>query len=148
MTAGRPTDYTQELADLICSRLACGESLRSIGRDVSMPSCVSMFAWMRKYPEFLNQYTRAKEESADALIEDSLDIADNGAFQDVQIDGFCGTVRQVTAVGVAHAKLQIETRKWLASKLKPKKYGDKITTEHSGSVSIERIERVIIKPNE
>lgn len=127
MTAGRPTTYTQELADDICERLACGESMRSVGRDDGMPALSTIFKWMRTYPEFSEQYDKAKTESADALVEDMLDIADNQAAQEVETDGVKASC--VTAVGVSHAKLRVDTRKWAASKLKPKKYGDRLQSD-------------------
>lgn len=141
MPAGRPTDYTPELADKVCARLAEGESMRSIGRDESMPCTTSLFKWLREIPEFAQQYAKAKEESADAMAEDSLDIADNQVEQPLIVDGLPlqidGKVVMVKdAVSVNHAKLRIDTRKWYASKLKPKKYGDKVQTEHSGAIDL------------
>lgn len=134
MPAGRPESYTPEIADLICSRLANGESLRSICRDPDLPSTVTVFAWMRRHPDFLNQYTRAKEESSDALIEEMVDIADDGTndwMEKVASDGeHIGW--QLNGEHVQRSRLRIETRKWIASKLKPKKYGDKISQEVSG----------------
>lgn len=128
---GRPTDYTPELADLVCERLAIGESMRSIARDESMPAMSTLFKWLRMHKEFAEQYVRAKEESADAFVEDMLDIADNQVEQPLivdglplQIDGKAVMVKD--NVSVNHAKLRVDTRKWAASKLKPKKYGDKV----------------------
>lgn len=112
---GRPSDYTQELADRICEQLAEGKSLRTICRAEDMPEARTVFRWLRIHEEFCQQYTRAKEESADAHSEDMLDIADD-ATEDVQ-----------------RSRLRVDTRKWLASKLKPKKYGDKVGLEHSGA---------------
>ena len=126
MPGGRPTKYTQELTDIICQRLSEGQSLRTVCKDDDLPCAATVFCWMRTKPEFLEQYEKAKEESADALVEDMLDIADFQA--DIGNEG--------TAVGVAHARLRVDTRKWAASKLKPKKYGDKIQAEHSGAVGI------------
>jgi hypothetical protein len=105
---GRPSAYTQELADSICARLAEGMSLRTICKADDMPDASTVFRWLRTKPGFCEQYTRAKEESAEALSEDMLEIADDKEG-DPQRD-----------------RLRIETRKWLASKLKPKKYGDKL----------------------
>lgn len=113
--AGRPSDYTPELAEVICSMLAEGQSLRKVCSGDDMPSMPTVFSWFRKHPEFLNQYARAKEESADALVEEMMDIADNDT-EDVQ-----------------RSRLKVDTRKWVASKLKAKKYGDKVTQEHTGS---------------
>ena len=102
---GRPSKYSEELADAICTRLAQGESMRSVCRDEDMPVMDTMWRWIREKEDFSEQYARAKQESADAIIEDILDIADEGE-------------------DVARDRLRIDARKWVASKLKPKKYGD------------------------
>lgn len=141
MPAGRPTIFTKHLADDICSRLADGESMRSVCRDDSMPAMTTVFRWLRESEEFQQQYTIAKEESADAMVEDMLDIADNQVANPVLVDDVPLVVegKMVTTVdgpAVNHAKLRVDTRKWAASKLKPKKYGDKVTTEHTGTVGI------------
>jgi hypothetical protein len=117
MPAGRPSDYTQELADRICAQLSDGKSLRSVCKADDMPSTVTVFSWLRTHEEFLNQYTRAKEESADALTDEMLDIAD-----DVEGDS-------------QRDRLRVDTRKWIASKLKPKKYGDKLEHDVSGGLA-------------
>lgn len=132
MPAGRPTDYSKELSDRICERLAAGESMRSVSRDESMPCMATMFRWLREKPEFKEQYVSAKEESADALVEDMLDIADNQVDdialdsdgKPILVDG--KPIKIKTTVAVSHARLRVDTRKWAASKLKPKKYGDKL----------------------
>lgn len=134
---GRPSLYSDDLASLICERLASGESMRSISRDESMPSMATMFNWLRDKPQFLEQYERAKEESADALVEDMLDIADNQVEQPLIVDGLPfqidgKPVMVKDAVSVNHARLRVDTRKWAASKLKPKKYGDKVVQEVTG----------------
>ena len=134
MPGGRPTSYTKELADLICERLAGGESMRSIARDEDLPAVSTIFKWIREDEEFSVQYDRAKIESADALVEDMLDIADNQVEQPLIVDGIPfqidGKVVMIKdAVSVSHAKLRVDTRKWAASKLKPKKYGEKLQTE-------------------
>lgn len=148
---GRPTKYTDELADIICERLACGESMRSISRDESMPAMSTLFKWLREIDEFSQQYAIAKEESADALVEDMLDIADNQVEQPLLVDGLPmqidGKVVMVKDnVAVNHAKLRVDVRKWSASKLKPKKYGEKQQLEHSGKIDYTQIERHVIDP--
>ena len=52
--------------------------MRSIGRDKTMPDKATMFRWLRKHDDFRDQYAMAKRESADAMFEDILDIADDG----------------------------------------------------------------------
>jgi len=134
---GRPTRYTLKLTDEICERLAVGESMRSIARDEGMPAMSTLFKWLRLYPKFTEQYDRAKVESADAMSEDCLDIADNIEGAPVMVDGVPlkvdgNLVKTIDSVSVQHAKLKVDTRKWLMSKMKPKKYGDKISQELSG----------------
>lgn len=150
MPVGRPSTYSLELADRICERLAAGESMRSVSRDPDMPVMSTMFKWIREHEEFSNQYAKAKTESADALVEDMLHIADNEATQELTIDGEKVTVKD--GASVAHARLRVDTRKWAASKLKPKKYGEKIqqeiTGENGGPVEVTRVERVIVEPKE
>jgi hypothetical protein len=124
----RPSKYTKALAAEICAELAQGKSLRSVCKQKGMPDAATVFRWLGSNEEFCEQYARAKEESADALVEEMLDIADD---QDEHPQS---------------RRVRIDTRKWISSKLKPKKYGDKIT--HSGDednpIKIDKIERVIL----
>lgn len=123
---GRPSMYTQELADSICARLAMGESLRTVCLGDEMPSLQTIFNWFRTQEGFVDQYARAKEESADALSDEILDIADDGSndWMEINKGGYKTTI--VDQEAVQRSKLRVETRKWIASKLKPKKYGDKL----------------------
>lgn len=129
---GRPTDYNQDLADRICEQLADGKSLRTVCLSDDMPDKASVFRWLRTHKEFCDQYTRAKEESADAMTDEMLDIADDGANDWMEDNG---TV-SYNGDHVQRARLRIDTRKWIASKLKPKKYGDKVTHEGSEDTPI------------
>lgn len=114
---GRPTDYCSKTADDICERLCEGESLRSICLPDDMPARSVVFRWLGKHQEFADQYARAREEQAESLADEIVYIADN-----------C----EDAAIG----RLQVDARKWVSSKLKPKKYGDKITTEITGTLSL------------
>ncbi|ELY5861529.1 DNA packaging protein, partial [Cronobacter sakazakii] len=76
---GRPSDYTEELAEIICLRLAEGESLRSVCRDEGMPSKQTVLRWLARNESFRAQYVRAKEEGAEAIAEELFDIADDGS---------------------------------------------------------------------
>ena len=119
---GRPSDYTEELGDSICSELADGKSMRTVCEPNSMPDKSTVFRWIRTIEEFRDQYTRAKEESADALTDEMLDIADDTELDYTKTDD---QGVKLNAENIQRSRLKIETRKWLASKLKPKKYGDK-----------------------
>jgi len=130
MPGGRPSKYSKELTARLCAQLAQGKSLRTVCKPASMPSVATVFNWLGSKPEFVEQYEKAKAESADAMVDEMLDIADD-------LDEHAQSRR-----------VRIDTRKWIASKLKPKRYGDRIT--HSGDDEhplITRIETVIRKPD-
>ncbi len=132
MAGGRPSEYTQEIADSICEELALGKSLRTVCASDDMPAIKTVFNWFRAYPEFLQQYARAKQESADAMGEDALYISDTpqvGIVRTVKADG---SVEEREEDMLGHRRLQVETRKWLMAKMKPKKYGDKIDVTSDG----------------
>ncbi|MND20874.1 hypothetical protein D3C76_47880 [compost metagenome] len=129
---GRPGEYSQELADRICARLADGTSLRTVCKADDMPHVATIFKWMREHPEFNEQYGKAKQEAADALVEEMIDIADDGTNDWMEVhdkDGNC-TGYKVNGEHVQRSRLRVETRKWIAAKLKPKKYGERIDVDH------------------
>lgn len=121
MPAGRPTDYTEELANSFCSELALGNSLRSVCARDEFPSHQSIYTWLNKYPQFLEQYTRAKSDSGDADADRIEEIAEK------VLDG---------SLDPQAARVAIDAYKWTAGKKRPKKYGDKLHTEHSGEVNL------------
>ena len=129
---GRPSDYSEELADEICAQLSEGLSLRTICRADDMPDKATVFRWLRIHATFRDQYTRAKQESADALVEEMLDIADDGTNDWMEVhdsEGECVGYK-VNGDHVQRSRLRLETRKWIAAKLKPKQYGDKVDLNH------------------
>lgn len=137
---GRPEIYTQELADLICAELTEGKSLRSVCRQDGMPNKATVFRWLRTRTEFLAQYTRAKEEASDALIEEILDIADDSEKDFVEHQHADGsTDLKPDYEHINRSRLRVDTRKWIASKMKPKKYGEKVETNISGTLEIRRL---------
>jgi hypothetical protein len=102
-----------------------------------MPCLATVFNWLRVHPEFVEQYARAKEESADALAEEILDISDDGSNDWMVRHGKDGEESWVVnGEHVQRSRLRVDSRKWIASKLKPKKYGDRTTTELTGSVDL------------
>lgn len=129
---GRPTIYTKDLADRICAMLAEGKSMRTVCHQDDMPGMTTVFMWLRSNVEFRKQYETAKEEAADALIEETLDIADDGRNDWMEIHDKDGDAVgwKVNGEHVQRSRLRVDTRKWIASKLKPKKYGDKVDVNH------------------
>lgn len=118
----RPTDFKQDTCDLICERIVEGESLRSICTADDMPAIRTVFNWLGKHDAFVQQYTRAREAQADTLADEIVDIADDGSRDYVTDEK---GHESVDYDHIARSKLRVEARKWIASKLKPKKYGDK-----------------------
>lgn len=131
--------YTKEVADAICERISTGNSLRSICEASDMPSVTTVLRWLADEDKagFRGQYVRAREAQADWMAEDILAIADeqctmvkankHGAHGE---EGDIEVVFDPTAV--ARNRLRVDARKWLASKMAPKKYGDKVQAEVSG----------------
>jgi hypothetical protein len=115
---GRPSDYTQEVASLICNRLADGESLRAICLDEDMPARETVRGWLIRLPEFAGQYARARGEQGDAYADEIVAIAD-----DKDEDANSRRVR-------------IDARKWAAGKLRPDVYGEKVTQKHEGELRV------------
>lgn len=85
-----------------------------------MPCRQTLFTWMRVHPEFLDQYTRAKEEGAEAYADKIAAVADGALSGEYDPQA---------------ARVAMDGYKWTASKLKPKKYGERQHIEHSGNVS-------------
>ena len=118
-----------------------------------MPCVATIFNWMRVHQEFLEQYARAKEAQADALAEELLDIADDGSNDWMEVHDRDNTGWKANGEAIQRSRLRVDTRKWIASKLKPKKYGDKLTQEHSGPdggpirAEVTRVERVVVDAN-
>jgi hypothetical protein len=137
MKTGRPTKYCEELIAEICERIADGESSRKICGDDRMPDKATVFRWLKESSAFREQYARAREYQAHALIDEIHEIADDSR-DDFYTDG--EGRRQVNYENVARSKLRIAAREWIAERLAPKKYGARLDVEHSGDVDI----RVVI----
>ena len=136
---GRPSKYTEAVAHEICTRLMEGQGLIEICRDDHMPSTVTVFSWLddERYKQFLNRYNSARTKQAEYLADEMLEIADDGTNDWVDRQASNGkTYRALDHEHVSRSTLRVHTRKWAASKLAPKKYGDKQQVEQSGSVTI------------
>lgn len=132
MPAGRPSTYNTKVIGIICARLAKGESLRKICLDDDMPDLSSIFKWLAEHPEFSQQYARAREEQAETLADEIIDIADDGSNDWMEINDPDNPGYRVNGEAINRSKLRVDARKWVASKLKPKRYGEKVSQEISG----------------
>lgn len=126
-----PVRFSMDLALRICERMATGESLRSICKSPGFPSEAAVRQWAIADREgFASHYARAREAQMDALAEDLLEIADDSAGDTVtDADGNEKTNQEA----VARSRLRVDARKWLMSKIAPKRYGDKMEHEHNAT---------------
>lgn len=123
----RPTDYSIDLASRICGRLSGGESLKSICDDEEMPARSSVYLWLAEHPVFSDMYARAKEDCADTLADEILDISDDARNDWMQRNhGEDDPGWVANGEHIQRSRLRVDARKWIASKLKPRKYGDKL----------------------
>lgn len=131
---GRPSSYSEDMADRICELIADGESLRSICRAEDMPAKSTVFKWLRDVPGFSDQYARARETQADAIFDEIIDIADDAANDWMERTNSDGESIgwQLNGDHVRRSQLRIDARKWMAGKLRPKVYGEKITQALTG----------------
>lgn len=145
---GRPSDYSAEIAAAICVRIMDGQSIREIARAEDMPAASTIFLWLSKHPEFSEQYARAKEAQADRLAEEILEISDDGTNDWMSRNGGDDNPSwSVNGEHIQRSRLRVDSRKWLMSKLAPKKYGDKLALagDAENPVRIEEIRRVIVR---
>lgn len=130
---GRPSIFTDGLADELCAQIAEGLSLRSICRKDEMPGLRTVMTWLREKEAFRQQYAAARDAQADALFEEAFDIADDASNDWMKREGKDGQLSWVeNGETIQRSRLRVDLRKWAAGKLAPKKYGDRVTNEHVG----------------
>lgn len=132
MRRDAPRLYSKPVVTAICNLIMKGKSTNAICQMKGMPSRVTIGKWILKYPEFKEKFMRAKQIQAYFNADDITDLADN-----------CDTD---TPMDVMKAKLQVDTRKWIASKLIPTVYGDKssLAVEHKpGEVDESRLQEIV-----
>ena len=111
-----------------------GQSVREIGRADDMPNAATIFRWLPKHDDFREQYEKAVEARTQYLADEILYIADDGTNDWVERKNAEGEItRQVNVEAIQRSRLRVDTRKWILSKLVPKKYGNKVTAEITGA---------------
>jgi len=123
---GRPSIYSQKLASELCKILSQGISLRRACEMKGMPDASTVFRWLADKQDFREQYARAKEESADAQHEILSDLGDEAIKLSQIVDP------KSSGAVVQAVKLKADNMKWSMSKMKPKKYGDKLDLTTDG----------------
>jgi hypothetical protein len=97
----------------ICQQIADGRSLRWCCEQENMPDKWTVLKWLDEDAELSAQYARAREQQADHFAEELIEIVD-------------------TEPDAARARVRMDARKWIASKLQPKRYGDRVAQEITG----------------
>lgn len=129
--------FTQELFDSICSEISTSNrGLVSICKDKSL-NAKTFYDWIKEDSDLSNKYARAKELQAEYLAEEIILIADDSS-RDTIIHEETGT-ESFNSEFAARSRLRVDARKWIASKLYPKKYGEKVQNEVTVDTSIAQI---------
>ena len=125
------SEFSQEIANAICLRLELGESLRNICKDKDLPAPSTVIKWTNQFPEFREQYARARLIQAELMADEILTIADN-VHEDPQ-----------------SRRGRVDARKWILSKVLPKVYGEAQLLKHAdadGNVLKIELSRVEPRP--
>ena len=101
-------EFTEEIADAICDRLADGQSLRSICAEDGFPSRSTVLRWMNANADFDAKCARARVLQADAMDDMILDTANASTSETAAAD-----------------RVKIGAYQWRAGRLNPKRYGDR-----------------------
>jgi len=113
----RPSIYSEKLVDKMLEEIASGRSVIGLCREEEWtPNADTWYRWLYKVEGLSDRYARAKSFQSEREADIILDIADNATNQDYQV-----------------ARLRVDARKWIASKLLPNKYGDKQNIDHTSS---------------
>ncbi|MES2397933.1 MAG: terminase small subunit protein [Bacteroidota bacterium] len=145
---GRPSKYSKEVCDKICEILSTSsKGLVTICKSDDMPHHATVMRWLAtpENKEFCDNYTRAREDQADFLADEIIQISDDATNDFMTVTKGEVQYEIENKEWTSRSKLRVDARKWKASKLAPKKYGDKVQTEHSGAIGITQITGMEIK---
>lgn len=115
---GRPTIYSDELADDICNRISCGETLTKIVKMDGYPAMPTVFRWLNEKDDFREKYTRARADQADYSADFMVDIG---------VELYEGKLASDAA------RVIVDIHKWTAARRAPKKYGDRLDLNQTGT---------------
>jgi hypothetical protein len=132
MTAGRPLTYTDEIGVEICQVVSTSsDGLNKLCAEREhWPIPNTIYEWRIKIKEFGDMYARAKQSQVEVLVEEIIEISDDKTNDTMYIYDDSGEMKEIcNKEWIARSRLRIDSRKWLASKLAPRIYGDKIQNE-------------------
>lgn len=134
---GRPSLYSAEVTAEICARIAGGEALSAICREDSAPHLATVYRWLQQHEEFRELYARAREDQADTLFDEVLEIADDARNDWMERHGEEDAGWVANGEHIQRSRLRVDARKWIAGRLKPKKYGDTTNVSADGKIIVE-----------
>ncbi len=124
---GRPSEYTPEVARNVCQLISTHtETLEQLREMYGIPPMRTIHSWLVKHDDFMPMYARARQCQAQLLAEEVIQISDDIA-NDTVIDEH--GQKRCNNEWIARSRLRVDSRKWLASKLLPRVYGDKVQSE-------------------
>ena len=124
---GRPSSYSPEVAMRICERMANGELCVDVCAEEGMPHVGTLHRWREAHAGFRAAYARARDMQAHACAEMAVRSA-----------------RKATTEDAAAARVRFDGDRWLASKLAPKDYGDRIQQDVTGTLTLADLVRASI----
>lgn len=131
----RPCEYDPAIFGELMERLAAGETLKAICEsEDKFPSRATVLRWVvGNVGNCSEAYTRAREEGIHAMIDETIEISDDTSRDTVTKTGRDGEeYEEANTEWIQRSRLRVDTRKWLASKIVPKIYGERIQQELSG----------------
>lgn len=133
----------EEAVTAICKRVAQGESLVSILRqkDKTLPSYTTFYEWVNDDKTIADRYARARDERAELLFEEILQIADETESDIYKSDG----VEKVNHEAINRSKLRVDARKWVLAKMNNGKYGDKLDIDQKNTHAIDKDTAEVLK---
>ncbi len=150
----RATDYNKEIVDEICEEIATtNKGIATIlSQKEEYPSEKTFFNWLNNddNKEFLQLYARAKERQAERLASEIIAIADDSREDtETRYDQNGAPYEVENKEYTNRSRLRVDTRKWIMSKLLPKKFGDKVDLTSDGKqLNQEPIVFRLVKPDE
>ena len=128
---------TFENSERICEMLASGCSLRQVARVLGLTEA-AIRKWAKDDKEFGEHYSKAMLDRWEKMADELVELADADCT---------GPDGRTDNALVQQRRLQVDTRKWVLSKMLPRKYGDKIEiTGDADAPLLTRIELIPIAP--
>lgn len=136
----KPVTYNSEIAEEICTKIATSsKGLRKLCKEnPHWPDYGTIYDWRLKFPDFRAKWFESKRHQVEVLVDDLLEIADDGSQDSIIKVDDNGIERECyNTEYVNRSRIRIEVRKWLAAKLAPTMYGEKLSHDPNSYTSQE-----------